>query len=205
MDEEGAKQLLVPRALRREVVQSMDDSQYAACEKEGPAKNNRAPMQAMTAGYPLQRVGIAILGPLERTPPGDRYEQVLTDYFTKWTVAFPLTTMEAGAVAKVLVEKYVAYFGAPDYLHSDQGCSFEASVVLNMCHLFSIRKSRFSPYYPQGNGQAERFNSTLLYILSFMVYGNLRQWDGMLPFVMLAYNSSVHERKRVTHMIVIFS
>ncbi|KRY59842.1 hypothetical protein T03_5272 [Trichinella britovi] len=29
MDEEGAKQLLEPRALRREVVQSMDDSQYA--------------------------------------------------------------------------------------------------------------------------------------------------------------------------------
>ncbi|KRY59797.1 Pro-Pol polyprotein [Trichinella britovi] len=178
---------------------------HAACKKEGPAKNNRAPMQPMTAGYPLQRVSIDILGPLERTPPGDRYEQVLTDYFTKWTVAFFLTTMEAGAVAKVLVEKYVAYFGAPDYLHSDQGCSFEASVVLNMCHLFSIRKSRSSPYYPQGNGQAERFNSTLLYMLSFMVDGNLRQWDGMLPFVMLAYNSSVHERKGVTPIIVIFS
>ncbi|KRX78590.1 hypothetical protein T06_2161 [Trichinella sp. T6] len=92
---------------------------HAACEEEGPAKNNRAPMQPMTAGYPLQTTG--------KDSTRGRYEQVLTDYFTKWTVAFSLTTMEAGAVAKVLVEKYVLYFGTPDYLHSDQCCSFEAS------------------------------------------------------------------------------
>ncbi|KRX51907.1 hypothetical protein T09_11139 [Trichinella sp. T9] len=47
----------------------------------------------------------------------------------------PLANMEASTVAKVLVEKYIAYFGAPDYLHSDQGRSFEASVVLEMCRL----------------------------------------------------------------------
>ncbi|KRX58425.1 Retrovirus-related Pol polyprotein from transposon 17.6 [Trichinella sp. T9] len=205
MDEEGANQLLEPRALRREVVQSMDDNAgtsqklillawnelrrahmvlhvHAACEEEGPAKNNRAPMQPMTAGYPLQRVSIDILGPLERTPPGDSRCHGQGD----------------GREVRCVL-------GAPDYLHSDQGCSFEASVVLNMCHLFSIRKSRSSPYYPQVNRQAERFNSTLLYMLSFMVDGNLRQWDGMLPFVMLAYNSSVHERKGVTPIIVIFS
>ncbi|KRX20025.1 Retrovirus-related Pol polyprotein from transposon [Trichinella nelsoni] len=96
--------------------------------RKGPAKNNRAPIQAMTAGYPLQRVGVDILGPLERTPSGNQYVLVLTDYFTKCTVAFPLTNRETGTVAKVLVEKYIVYFGAPDYLHSDQGLSFEASV-----------------------------------------------------------------------------
>ncbi|KRX66843.1 hypothetical protein T12_41 [Trichinella patagoniensis] len=37
--------------------------------------------------------------------------------------------MEADTVAKVLMEKYIAYFGAPDCLHSDQGRSFEARVV----------------------------------------------------------------------------
>ncbi|KRX62971.1 Pro-Pol polyprotein [Trichinella sp. T9] len=101
--------------------------------------------------------------------------------------------MEASTVAKVLVEKYVAYFGAPDCLHSDQGRSFEASVVLEMCRLFGIKKTRSSPYHPQGNGQAERFNRTLLDMLSIMVDGNPGQWDDMLPFVMLAYNSSVHK------------
>ncbi|KRZ49542.1 Retrovirus-related Pol polyprotein from transposon [Trichinella nativa] len=169
--------------------------------RKGPTKNNRAPMQAMAAGYPLQRVGMDILGPLEKTPSGNRYVLVLTDYFTKWTAAFPLANMEASTVAKVLVEKYVAYFGAPDCLHSDQGRSFEASVVLEMCRLFGIKKTRSSPYHPQGNGQAERFNRTLLDMLSIMVDGNPAQWDAMLPFALLAYNSSVYESTGVTPAI----
>ncbi|XP_003369202.1 Pao retrotransposon peptidase family protein [Trichinella spiralis] len=100
--------------------------------RKGPTKNNRAPMQAMAAGYHLQRVGIDILGPLEKTPSRNRYVLVLTDYFTKWTAAFPFANMEASTVAKVLVEKYIACLGALDNLHSDQGRSFEASVVLEM-------------------------------------------------------------------------
>ncbi|KRY45605.1 Retrovirus-related Pol polyprotein from transposon [Trichinella britovi] len=121
--------------------------------RKGPTKNNRAPMQAMAAGYPLQRVGMDILGPLEKTPSGNRCVLVLMDNFYKWTAAFPLANMEANTVAKVLVEKYIAYFGAPDYLPSDQGRSFEASVVLEMCQLFGIKKTRSFPYHPQGNGQ----------------------------------------------------
>ncbi|KRX58998.1 Retrovirus-related Pol polyprotein from transposon 17.6 [Trichinella sp. T9] len=53
---------------------------------------------------------------------------------------------------KVLVEKYIAYFGAPDYLHNDQGRSFEESVMIEMCRLLGIRKTRSSPYHPQGIG-----------------------------------------------------
>ncbi|KRY55012.1 Retrovirus-related Pol polyprotein from transposon [Trichinella britovi] len=136
--------------------------------RKGPTKNNRAPMQAMAARYPLQRVGMDILGPLEKTPSGNRYVLVLTDYFTKWTAAFPLANMEASTVAKVLVEKYIAYFGAPDYLPSDQGRSFEASLVLEMCQLFGIKKTRSFPYHPQGNGLAEKFNRALLDMLSIL-------------------------------------
>ncbi|KRZ16191.1 Retrovirus-related Pol polyprotein from transposon [Trichinella zimbabwensis] len=157
----------------------------------------------MTAGYPLKRVGMDILGPLEKTPSWNRYVLVLTDYFSKWTAAFPLAHMEASTVAKVLVEKYIAYFGAPDYLHSDQGRSFEASVVLEMCRLFGIRKMRSSPYQQHGNGLEIRFNRKLLDMLCTMVDGNPWQWDDMLPIGMLAYNSSVHESKGVTRAIAI--
>ncbi|KRZ82080.1 Pro-Pol polyprotein [Trichinella sp. T8] len=167
MAEERAKQVLVPRTLRNEVMQSMHDSRYA-----GHVGERQTLARVMTAEYPLQRVGVDILGPLERTSSGNQYVLVLTDCLTKWTAAFLLTNMEAGTVAKVLVQKCIAYFGAPDYLHSDQGRSFEASVVMEMSRLFGIKKTRYSPYHPQGNRQAERFNCTLLDMLSIMVDGN---------------------------------
>ncbi|XP_003366954.1 conserved hypothetical protein [Trichinella spiralis] len=62
-------------------------------------------------------------------------------------------------------------------------------------HLRTILTTRSSAYHPQGNGQAERFNRTLLDMLSILVDRNPGQWDDMLPFVMLAYNSSVHENQ----------
>ncbi|XP_003369431.1 retrovirus-related Pol polyprotein from transposon 412 [Trichinella spiralis] len=68
----------------------------------------------MTAGYPLQRIGVDILGPLESTPSGNQYDLVLTNYFTKWMAAFPLTNMETSTVAMVLVEKYIAVGGDGD-------------------------------------------------------------------------------------------
>ncbi|KRY10678.1 Retrovirus-related Pol polyprotein from transposon [Trichinella patagoniensis] len=135
-----------------------------------------------------------------KDPRGNRCVLVLMDYFTKWTAVFSLANMEARTVAKVLDEEYIAYFGAPDYLLCDQGRSFEASVVLQICRLFDIKTPTF-PYHPQRNGQAERFNRTLLGMLSILVNGNSGYWDNMLPFVMLAYNSSVHESTGVTPAI----
>ncbi|KRZ81936.1 Gypsy retrotransposon integrase-like protein 1 [Trichinella sp. T8] len=74
--------------------------------RKGLTNNNSAPMQAITEGYFLQQGGVDIMGPLERTTSGNQYVLVLTDYFTKWRAAFPLTDMEAGIVAKA--KKYIA-------------------------------------------------------------------------------------------------
>ncbi|KRZ05964.1 hypothetical protein T11_10349 [Trichinella zimbabwensis] len=41
--------------------------------------------------------------------------------------------------------------------------------------------------------------------LVHMVDGNPCRWDDMLPFVMLAYNSSVHESTGVTPAIAMLS
>ncbi|KRX32601.1 hypothetical protein T05_14359, partial [Trichinella murrelli] len=84
--DEWGRTLMVPHVL-------------ALCGEKKTVKK-RALMQPMTAGYPLQRVGMDNLGPLEKTPSDNRYVLVLTDYFTKWTAAFPLTNMEADTVAK---------------------------------------------------------------------------------------------------------
>ncbi|KRY34787.1 Retrovirus-related Pol polyprotein from transposon [Trichinella spiralis] len=179
--EEGAKQMLLPPPGRMADIGASENLILVARNER-----RRARIVAMTAGYPLQRIGVDILGPLESTPSGNQYDLVLTNYFTKWMAAFPLTNMETSTVAMVLVEKYIAYFGALDYLHSDQG--------------------RHDPLnnHPQGNEHAERFNRTLFDMLSIIVDGNPHQWDDMLPFVMLACNSSVHESTGVTPAIAMF-
>ena len=158
-----------------------------------PQKTPRAPMKTYNVGAPMERVALDVLGPLPESEQGNRYILVIADYFTKWTESYPMPNQEATTVAKLLVEEFVVRFGAPRQLHSDQGRNFESAVFQEMCRLLDIDKTRTTPLRPQSDGMVERFNRTLEAMLSKFVAENQKDWDELLPFVMMAYRSSVHE------------
>ncbi|KRX29740.1 Retrovirus-related Pol polyprotein from transposon, partial [Trichinella sp. T9] len=81
-------------------------------------------MQLQPVGYPFQRVGMDLVGPLEETRNGNRYILVACDYFSKWPEAFTLTNAEARTVAAALVDGLFCRYGTPETLHSDQGRNF---------------------------------------------------------------------------------
>eukprot|EP00731_Ephydatia_muelleri_P004061 Em0002g237a len=147
---------------------------------------------------PLQRVAMDILGPLPETEKGNKYILVIGDYFTKWKEAYPLPNMEAMTVARHLVSEFMCRFGVPEQLHSDQGRNFESGVIKGICELLQVRKTRTTPYHPQSDGMVERFNRTLLNLLSLSVSENERDWDVKLPVLLFAYRTSVHETTGVT-------
>lgn len=67
-----------------------------------------------------------------------------------------------------------------------------------MCTLLHIHKTHTTPYHLQSDGMVERFNRTLLSMLSVFVNEYHSDWDEQLPYVMLAYRSSEHETKGCT-------
>ena len=54
-------------------------------------------------------------------------------------------------------------------------------------------KTRNTPFHPQSDGLVERFNRTLVDMLSKAVREDQTDWDEQLPLVMLAYRSSIQE------------
>ncbi|KAL5479133.1 hypothetical protein EMCRGX_G022617 [Ephydatia muelleri] len=174
-----------------------------ASRKPPPAKL-RAPLQLDPAVRPLQRVAMDIMGPLPETSRGNKYILVIADYFTTWSEAYPIPNMEAITVAKCLVNEFICRFGVPEQLHSDQGRNFESKVIKNICDLLQIRKTRTSPYHPQSDGLVERFNRTLLNLLSIAVVDAERDWDVQLPLLMFAYRTSMHETNGVTPFEMMF-
>ena len=165
----------------------------ATCATRKPAtKKNRAPLETIEVGYPLQVVAVDILGPLPESEEGNSYVLVATDYFTKWVEAYAIPNQEAITVARKLTDEMFCRFSPPDQLHSDQGKQFESELLKEICKIFRIKKTRTTPYHPQCDGQVERFNRTLLHMLSTTIKEHPFDWEDQLPKVCMAYNTSVH-------------
>ena len=60
-----------------------------------------------------------------------------------------------------------------------------------MCQLLDIDQSRTTPYHPQSDGFVERMNRTIEAMISMFVSPSQRDWDEVLPYIMMAYRSAV--------------
>lgn len=163
-----------------------------------------APLASSVPSRPYERIALDVLGPLPETQRKNKYVLVIGDYFSKWTEAFPMPNQEAHTVARIVAEEWVCRFGAPRSIHSDQGRNFESNLFKELCRLLDVNKTRTSPYHPQSDGLIERFNRTLLTMLSLFVDSNQLNWDSLLPYVMMAYRSSVHASTGFTPYKVLF-
>ena len=183
--------------LQNDVKAYINGCDFCARRKE-PLKTKKAPMEMTKSGFPMERLAIDILGELPVTERGNKYILVIGDYFTKWTECHPMSNMEASTVASILVEQVISRFGVPYSIHSDQGRQFESRLFAEMCKLLQITKTRTTAYHPKSDGMVERFNKTLVTMLSAYVNENHTDWDENLQYVMMAYRSAEHETTGVT-------
>lgn len=161
-------------------------------ERKQPTKTRCAPLVTNRSGFTMEKIAMDILGPLPTSALGNKYILVISDYFSKWTEAYALADHKAVTIAGVLVNEFITRFGVPLSIHTDQGRDFESKLIKEICQLLGIEKIRTSPYHPQSDGQVERFNRTLLEMLSKVVNAEQRDWDRQSPNVMIAYRTSVN-------------
>ena len=124
---------------------------------------------------------------------GNTYVLAMVDCFSRWTEACPLPDKTAQSVADAFFNQVVCRFGMPIVIHSDQGREFENKIMQELCLLCGSHKTRTTPYHPESDGMVERFNRTLLMMLAMFAGKNREDWEDLLPAVMMAYWSSVHE------------
>eukprot|EP00731_Ephydatia_muelleri_P002477 Em0001g2477a len=99
--------------------------------------------------------------------------------------------METATIARVLVNEFISWFGAQTHLHTDQGRSFESSLIKEISRLMGIVKTRTTPYHPQSDGLIEWFNRTLLSMLRMAAVDDETNWDLRIPCLMLPVNVSL--------------
>ncbi|CAF4432119.1 unnamed protein product [Rotaria sp. Silwood2] len=138
---------------------------------------------------PFQIIGIDYCGPLRRTPRGNKYVLVITDYFTRHVTAIPLPNCTAETTAESLFNNFFCTFGVPEIIVSDRGTHFQNQLMAKMQLLIGYNHIYSTPYHPQSNGIVERFNSTFISQISKLQDDEHNNWDEYLQAVVFAYNS----------------
>ena len=118
---------------------------------------------------------------------GNRYCLKCVDRFTRWPEVFPIENIEAETVARAFVAGWVARFGTPLRVTTDQGRQFESHLFRQLNVLLGTTHLRTTAYHPAANGLVERFHRQLK--AAIKCHGDER-WSDALPVVLLGIRAA---------------
>ncbi len=140
---------------------------------------------------PLHCVYIDVMGGLPRSYDGCTSCLCIIDGFSKHCSAIPLRSEKAEYVAKVFMQQYCLPVGSPLLLASDNALNMAGEVMQWMMALMGTRKTQVPSYRPQSD-ICETFVGKLGDLLrTRLMDKDQRNWTIVLPFLLIALNSSV--------------
>nr|XP_042897666.1 uncharacterized protein LOC122269307 [Parasteatoda tepidariorum] len=106
--------------------------------------------------------------------------------------AIPLKDLSAESVANAFFSGWVARFGVPEIITTDQGRNFESNLFLALSKSLGTKRNRTTAYHPSANGLIERFHRQLKGALRCSLAGTER-WIEKLPIVFLGIRTALKE------------
>lgn len=141
---------------------------------------------------PWQVISLDLMGPFPKSKLGHTMLLVITCWFSKFTLMFPLRTGKTEKICEIL-ESQILLFGAPKAIICDNGKQFVSNIFRDLALKYRY-KIWFTPnYHPQSN-PTERVNRVIgTMISSYIKSKKHNEWDVNLKEIAHAIRTAVHE------------
>lgn len=153
--------------------------------------------------HPIEKVNIPFhtvhmdhLGPFVKSKDGNSYILTVVESFTKYVFVRAVKDLKTKTTIKAL-ERIFYDFGIPSRIVSDRGTSFTSTSFKAFCEAHGIKHVLNAVACPRANGQAERFNQTVLNSLAAQnLCGHERDWDKCLGKIQWGINNTINASTR---------
>ncbi|XP_025270687.1 uncharacterized protein LOC112639793 [Camponotus floridanus] len=119
----------------------------------------------------------------------------MIDRFTRWSEAVPVQDISADTVVDALFHTWIAHFGSPMTITTDQGAQFESQLFRSLTNLLGCKRTRTTAYHPASNGIIERWHRSLK--TAIRCYES-KNWLQALRVVLLGLRTSIKEDIKAT-------
>jgi cleavage and polyadenylation specificity factor subunit 1 len=161
------------------------------CQAAKVTRHQHHDNYTISASSRFQSVHIDLVGPLPASHTGATYLFTMVDKFSRWVEAVPLRDISARTCIDVFINTWIARFGLPESLTSDQGRQFESAVFNGILEKLGIKHIRTTAYHPQSNATVERFHRTLKNALRSLCGDSTNEWENHLPWILLGIRTSI--------------
>ena len=159
-----------------------------ACQKAKVGRHTRSPLSTIeTPNSRFAHVNLDLIGPLP-IARGFRYCLTVIDRYTRWIEVVPLVDITAESVSCAFLFHWVARFGPPARITTDQGRQLESATFKGLMQCLGTEIVRTTAYNPKANGLIERQHRTIKAAL--MCYTNA-SWIDCLPLILLGLRTAV--------------
>ena len=122
--------------------------------------------------YFNHRISFDTKGPISPSSEGNSYIMVIVEAFTHYVALNPVPHCNAYYAYTTLYEHWIAKFGLPEILVTDNGTEFINNEIITLCHLYNIKHKPRTSHAPLKNGLVEGMNRSLQEYLRCIINGN---------------------------------
>ncbi len=166
-----------------------------ACQKAKVSRHTKSPLSTYKlTSQRFSNIHLDIIGPLP-VSDNQRYCVTLIDRYTRWPEAIPVPDITAATVAFAVYSHWIARFGVPESIVTDQGTQFESQLFHELANLLGFERRRTTSYNPKCNGMIERWHRV---IKSAIMCYDRTDWTSVLPSILLGLRTTYSDELKST-------